>query len=158
MPIVSLREITSATVHRVCRLRVRPEQEHFVAANSVSLAEALFAPEAWYRAVYADEQIVGFVMLWDDTQSQSPPARPEVCLWRLMIGAEHQGQGIGKRVLAEVIRHVHSRPGICRFYSSYVPGELGPEKFYLSLGFAPTGAVDEDGEVVIEYPLERSAA
>lgn len=158
MPIVSLREITSSTVHRVCRLRVKPEQEQFVAANSVSLAEALFAPEAWYRAVYAEEQLVGFVMLWDDTLSQSPPAKPEVCLWRLMIAADFQGRGIGKSVLAEVIRYVHRRPGVCRFYSSYVPGELGPAKFYLSLGFAPTGAVDEDGEVIIEYPLKRSAA
>jgi hypothetical protein len=35
---------------------------------------------------------------------------------------------------------------------------LGPEKFYISLGFVPTGAVDDDGEVIIEYPLRTSAA
>jgi diamine N-acetyltransferase len=158
MSTVTLREITSDTVHKICRLKVRSGQEQFVASNAVSLAEALFAPEAWFRAVYRDELIVGFVMLWDDTLSKSPPANPEVCLWRLMIGAEHQGQGIGKRVIEEVVRHVQSRPGITRFYSSYVPGDLGPEKFYISLGFIPTGAVDEDGEVIIEYPLRTSAA
>ncbi len=143
---------------RACRvrshlLRVRPEQEPFVASNALSLAEALFAPQAWYRAVCADDAIVGFVMLWDDTLGKSPPARPEVCLWRLMIDARHQGRGIGKAVIGEVVRYVRGRPGISRFYSSYVPGELGPEKFYLGLGFAPTGAIDEDGEIIIEYPL-----
>ena len=158
MPTVSLREITSSTVRKVCRLKVSPDQEQFVAANAFSLAEALFAPEAWYRAVYADEIIAGFVMLWDDTLSKTPPAMPEICLWRLMLGAEYQRQGIGKQVLAEVIRYVQGRPGITRFYTSYVPGERGPEKFYRSLGFVPTGAVDEDGEIVIVYPLHSSAA
>lgn len=70
-----------------------------------------------------------------------------------MIAAEHQGRGIGKRVIEEVVRYVQSRNGITRFYTSYVPGEAGPEFFYLSLGFAPTGALDEDGEVIIEYPF-----
>ena len=158
MPTVSLREITSSTVRKVCRLKVSPDQEQFVAANAFSLAEALFAPEAWYRAVYADEIIAGFVMLWDDTLSKTPPAMPEICLCRLMLGAEYQRQGIGKQVLAEVIRYVQGRPGITRFYTSYVPGERGPEKFYRSLGFVPTGAVDEDGEIVIVYPLHSSAA
>lgn len=158
MPTISLREITSATVRAVCRLKVRPEQEQFVAENAISLAEALFAPEAWYRAVYNDEVLVGFVMLWDDTLSKRPPASPEVCLWRLMIGTDHQGQGFGKRVIEEVVRYVRSRPGIVRFYSSYVPGSLGPERFYRGLGFLPTGAVDEDGEIVIEYPLGAGAA
>ncbi len=78
MPTVTLREITSDTVHKVCLLKVRPDQEQFVASNAFSLAEALFAPEAWYRAVYKDELTVGFVMLWDDTLSKSPPVKPEV--------------------------------------------------------------------------------
>jgi diamine N-acetyltransferase len=158
MQTVALREITSATVHKVCRLKVRLDQEQFVATNAVSLAEALFAPEAWYRAVYFDETIVGFVMLWDDTLNPFPLAKPEICLWRLMIGADWQGRGVGKKVISEVVKYVQSRPGIARFYSSYVPGEAGPESFYLSLGFVLTGAVDEDGEVIIEYPLRNGAA
>jgi diamine N-acetyltransferase len=158
MPTVSLREITSDTVNQVCRLEVRPEQAPFVAPNAVSLAEALFAPEAWYRAIYLDDLIVGFVMLWDDTLGNSPPAKPEICLLRLMVAADHQGQGVGKRAIAQVVRYVQSRPGINRFYSSYVVGEAGPELFYRSLGFAPTGAVDDDGEAIIEYPLATGAA
>ena len=42
-----------------------------MANNAVSLAQAHFTPEAWYRAIYAGETPVGFMMLDDD------PAKPE---------------------------------------------------------------------------------
>lgn len=50
-PSVSLREITSETVRAVVKLSVAESQKGFVASNAISLAQALFAPEAWYRAV-----------------------------------------------------------------------------------------------------------
>ena len=153
MPTVTLREITRDTVREVCRLKLKPGQENFVAPNALSLAEALFSPEAWYRAICADGHIVGFVMLWDDTQSPTPPEQPVVFLWRLMVAADHQGQGIGQAAMAQVLAHVRSRPGITCFRSSFVGGEGGPERFYRQLGFVPTGAVDEDGEFIIEYRL-----
>ena len=68
---VSLREITAQTVGPVMRLSVAESQKGFVATNAVSLAQALFAPEAWYRAIYSGEELVGFVMLED----QSPHYR-----------------------------------------------------------------------------------
>lgn len=158
MPNVTLREITSETVRTICRLAVRPDQDRFVASNAFSLAEALFAKEAWYRAICLDEQPVGFVMLWDDTLNTVVQHRPEVYLWRLMVAAPFQGQGIGKKCLGLILDHVRSRPGIARFYSSYVPGEPSLAHFYLSFGFVPNGEIDEDGEVVIEYPLARGMA
>lgn len=34
---------------------------------SLSVGQALFAPEAWYRAIYLHEEPVGFVMLYDES-------------------------------------------------------------------------------------------
>ena len=85
---VTLREITSETVVAVVKLAVNPDQKGFVATNAVSLSQALFSDEAWYRAVYADDQLVGFVMLSDETLKAAPPAEPNIGLWRLMIDAE----------------------------------------------------------------------
>jgi diamine N-acetyltransferase len=65
--LVTLREITSETVLPVIKLAVAENQKEFVAPNSVSLAQALFAPEAWYRAIYYAEELVGFVMLEDES-------------------------------------------------------------------------------------------
>ena len=64
---VSLREVTAETVTQVCRLSgtLKPPKSNFVASNAVSIAQAHFSETAWFRAVYADETPVGFVMLDD---------------------------------------------------------------------------------------------
>ena len=145
--LVSLREITAETVRTVCALTVAPDQRHFVATNAESIAEAYFSPHAWFRAVYADDTPVGLVMLSDD------PEKPEYFLWRFMISAEHQGRGYGRRALELLIEHVRGRPGARELLLSYVPGRGSPEDFYRSLGFEPTGEV-EDGEVVMRLGLD----
>jgi diamine N-acetyltransferase len=72
-PLVTLREITADTVSAVIKLSVAEGQKGFVAPNAVSLAQALFAPQAWYRAIHLDDEPVGFVML-EDESLLSPPA------------------------------------------------------------------------------------
>ncbi len=155
--VVTLREITSETVRAVTKLAVRADQAGFVATNAVSLAQALFSDEAWYRAIYADDELVGFVMLSDESLKADPPAEPSIGLWRLMIDARHQRRGIGREVIRQLLVHVRSRPGIRRFYTSYVAEAGGPGPFYAGLGFEPNGEVD-DGEVVLLYPLGQNGA
>jgi len=150
---VSLREITADTVLPVVRLAVAEDQKSFVATNAVSLAQALFAPEAWYRAICLDDSPVGFVMLEDDSQADPPAALPGIGVWRFMVDARYQGQGIGAAALRQVIGHVRSRGRFATLELSYVPGPGCPEPFYLGLGFRHTGRVDGD-EVVLELPLE----
>ena len=143
---VSLREITQATLGPILNLKVAPEQEQFVANNAVSIAQAHFSDKAWFRAIYADDTPVGFVMLHDD------PEKPEYFLWRLMVAAEHQGKGYGRRAVARLLDYVRTRPGAKELLVSYVPGDGCPEPFYRKLGFEPTGRV-EGGEVVLRLPL-----
>jgi diamine N-acetyltransferase len=144
--VVSLREITAGTVREICRLRVAPGQEGFVAPVAESIAEAHFSPLAWFRAVYAGDTPVGFVMLAEDVDSR------EYHLWRLLVDAGHQGKGYGRRTVELVCDHVRTRPGGTELLTSWVPGEDGPEGFYLELGFELTGEVDED-EVVARLAL-----
>ena len=65
--VITLRPITIGTVRAVCSLTVSDDQHKFVAPNAVSLAEALFVPEAWYRAIYSGEDLAGFVSSLDKT-------------------------------------------------------------------------------------------
>ena len=60
---VSLREVTYANLFEVLDLKIKPEQECLVAPNSVSISEAHFWPTGWFRAIYADDTPVGFVMI-----------------------------------------------------------------------------------------------
>ena len=149
---VTLREISADTVVAITRLSVAENQKGFVAPNAISLAQALFAPEAWYRAIYLGEEPVGFIMLEDESLSVPPPEQPEIGVWRFMIDARFQRRGIGRVALLHVIEQVRSRKRFASLGLSYVPGPGCPEAFYLGLGFRHTGKVD-DNEIVLELPL-----
>lgn len=149
---VSLREITAETVRAVIKLSVAESQTGFVASNAISLAQALFAPEAWYRAIYRDEELVGFVMLADESLLSPPPAAPNISVWRFMIDEKFQGQGIGRAALLLVIEHARSKGIFKTLELSYVPGPACPEPFYLGIGFQHTGRVDE-GEIILDFQL-----
>jgi diamine N-acetyltransferase len=154
---VSLREITSDTVSQVVRLSVAENQTCFVAPNAVSLAQALFAPEAWYRAIYFADELVGFVMLEDESLRSPSPEVPKVGVWRFMIDAPFQGRGIGAAAMMRVIEHVRAKGLFASLELSYVPGPGCPEPFYLGLGFRHTGRI-EGNEIVLELPLQENAA
>jgi diamine N-acetyltransferase len=147
MATITLREITAATVNDFLKLKVKPEQEKFVASNAKSIAQAHFEPKAWFRAIYADETPVGFVQLIDD------PETPNYYIWRFMIDAAHQRKGYGRRALQLVIDYVRSRPNAREVTLSFVSAEGGPEPLYRSMGFVPTGEVEE-GEVVARLVLD----
>ena len=146
--VVSLREITGETVTQICKLSdTLPEaQTKMVAPNAVSIAQAHFEEHAWFLAIYANETPVGFIMLWDD------PEKAEYFLWRLMIAAEEQRKGYGRKAMEQLIEYVRSRPNATELKASYVPIDGGPQAFYHRLGFEETGEVDH-GENVIRLPL-----
>ena len=151
---VYLRDITADTVRQITDLSVGAEQQRFVAPNAVSLAQALFSEEAWYRAIYADDSPAGFVMLYDESLRATPPPEPQVGLWRFMIDNRFQRQGIGAEALRQVIAHVKGKGLFVSLVTSYVPGPGCPEEFYLRAGFRHTGRVD-GAEVVLELPLRH---
>jgi diamine N-acetyltransferase len=130
---VTLREITAETVRTICYLDVSESQRRNVAPNAHSIAQAYFEPHAWFRAIYADETPVGFVMLYDD------PDKPEYVLWRFMVDTRYQNMGFGKKALELIMAHVKTRPGARELKLSCHPGEKGPEVFYQKCGFTMTG-------------------
>jgi len=146
--VVSLREVTSETVRTICRLSdtLKPPQNHLVAPNAVSIAEAHFEPHAWFRAIYADETPVGFIMLYD------APEEPIYFLWRLMVAAPHQGKGFGRRAVEMLIERVKTRPGATELLVSCHEGEGSPEGFYHKLGFRRNGKM-YDNEVGLALAL-----
>lgn len=139
---MELRTIDKGNVVDVIKLEVRGDQRRFVATNAISLAQAYaHGEDAWARACYVDDVLVGFVML-DLSEA------PALWLWRLMIGQEHQRRGHGKAIVDAVVAYGKEHPTMTHLMTSYVPGEGTPGPFYEGYGFAPTGAVEE-GEVLL---------
>lgn len=155
--VVSLREVTKNSVRAIVFLDVLPHQETLVAPNAVSIAQAYFYPQAWFRAIYADETPVGFAMLEDWTQvADTLPhfynCEQYVALWRFMIDARYQQCGYGAKALELLIAHAKTRPNVTIMTLSFVPAEKNPEGFYARHGFARTGEMDDD-EVVMALRL-----
>ena len=150
--IVSLREITQETLHAVLKLRVSLDQEPYVAPSSVSIAQAYYHPEAWFRAIYADDTPVGFLMLEDWSNVSGEMAGKPVLLWRFMIDRQFQRKGYGKAALCELVEHIRAGASLDHFLTSCVEGPHSPKPFYTKFGFVDTGDM-LDGEAVLRYEL-----
>jgi diamine N-acetyltransferase len=145
---IHLREINEDNLREVCDLSrtLSDAQRHMVADNSLSIAQGCYSKHAWFRAIYAGETPVGFLMLYDD------PETPEYFLWRLMIAGPYQRMGYGRRAVEMLIEHVKARPGARELLVSCGEGEASPEGFYLQLGFRRDGKMYDD-EVGLSLPL-----
>ncbi len=151
---VQLREIVSEDLLTVLALRTHKSQENFVAPMSKSFAQALIPPlnddghaiVPWFRAIVADEVIVGFVMVALTTEHE-----PEPFLWRLLIDRMHQRRGIASRAL-DLVENTLREKGDRSVLVSWGEGRGSPRPFYLARGYEPTGKVEED-EVVARKTL-----
>jgi GNAT superfamily N-acetyltransferase len=143
---VRLVEVTTENVGPVTRLRTHKTQESFVATMADTFVDALFpeiidgAPVVpWLRAVFADGELVGFVMLALHTEHHSEPY-----LWRLLIDRLHQRRGIGERVV-DLVAEECRRMGDKTLVTSWTEGKGSPRPFHVRNGFEPTGNLI-DGE------------
>jgi diamine N-acetyltransferase len=152
---VTLWEITDDNREAVLALRTTTDQERFVSTVRASLDEAVEYPQAnpWFRAVYDDEQPVGFVMLSWDVEPQPPEILGPWFLWKLLIDHRCQRRGYGEEVVRQVVDLVRDNGGT-ELLTSHVPGEGGPSGFYSKLGFVPTGDLDPSGEIVLRKVLQ----
>lgn len=126
---VTLKEISEDTLWSILDLEVDDEQKRYVASNAVSIAEAHFSDFAWFRAIYAGNQPVGFVLLFIDEDEA------EHDLWRFMIDKNHQRQSYGGQALDLIIEYVDSLPDAKELTLSYLPGEGDPGPFFEKFGF-----------------------
>jgi diamine N-acetyltransferase len=157
VPVVSLREIAESNRPGVEGLSVTEEQSQYVASVAESLLEAAKFPDAkpWYRAVYADEEPVGFVMISDGITVDNPDYLGPYYLWRLLIDRRFQGRGYGTAALDLVVEHVRTRPDASVLLVSHVVGPTSPLTFYQHYGFRLTGDVHES-EPILELDLYPS--
>lgn len=139
-----MKEITADSLFDIIKLNVREDQKHFVAPNSVSIAQAHFSDVALFRAIYLDDTPIGFVMLDDDPKEGE---NHHYDLWRFMIDKDYQGKGHGKKALEEVIAFIRKETNQKDMSLSVVPGKGSAEPFYQSFGFVHTGEVDEGEKI-----------
>lgn len=156
--VISLRPIDTKNYRECIELSVAPEQERFVASNRQSLADAyVWRDAAEPYAIYADDEMVGFAMLFPlagDVPRHPVPADATLrgyVLVRLMIDARFQGRGYGRDALDAIVETVRGR-GLATIRLSVTPQNEQALEFYRRNGFAETGEI-QGGEIVMERQI-----
>ena len=149
---ITFREITSDNYSQVLNLKITPEQEaaKFVSPVVRSLADAWFYREegiTYPKAVYADEDLVGFIMYELDTEEQ------QVFIWRFLIDQRYQGKGYGRQTIEAVLAMAKEQAQITKVVADYVDGNEPMKKILLDLGFEETGFNQEINEHIMVYQL-----
>jgi len=138
---VELRTITKENLEEVLNLSVLEDQESFVSSTVYSLAEAYaYRETAFPFAVYADNSIVGFIMLG------YYEAKNQYTLWKFLIDKNHQGKGYGREALIKGIKYLKDRFGIREIYTGVALGKERAKHLYRSIGFKETGLVEDNME------------
>lgn len=148
---VTLRPLDRDNLWPVVELNLHPGQEAFVAPNIDSIANASVEPTFVPLAVYAGETLVGFAMY-----GQHPPDIGRWWVIRLMIAAEHQGKGYGRAAMEAVIAMMAERVGCQEIVTSFNPNNAVAAKLYASLGFRPTGEIEDDEPLVLLRLADRA--
>ena len=145
---IEFRPITEENFSAIIKMK-RPEDEHFVASNAVSLAQAWLYRDnndVYPFAIHDGETPVGFMMLDEDLEERC------LTIWRIMFPEEHRNKGYGTAAVARVIELARASGKYDAMTLDYVPGNDAARHVYRKLGFAETGEVS-DGEIVMELKL-----
>lgn len=133
---VELREITKENYEECLSLNVADSQKCFVSSNAHSLAQAwVYHDTAFPFAVYADNTMVGFIMLG------YYEAKGYYTLWKFMIDEKYQNKGYGRKALKLGIDYLIDRFNVEEIYTAYYSANDVARNLYKSFGFCETGEV-----------------
>lgn len=134
-------------------LKVKKEQERFVAENIGILAKAYVYRDynSKVYGIYDGDLPIGMIMQRDYKENGKLMCE----LDQFMIAEKYQGKGYGRaaiQIWISIIKDEKKYDSICL---CYVEGDEAARNLYLSMGFDHNGIVDED-EIVMEYNLRDS--
>lgn len=144
---ITFRDINQDNFYECMRLSVRKDQP-FVASNAFSVAESKIFPFWITKAIYADEQMVGFLMYVCDYEEK------ELYLCRFMIDAQYQDKGYGKGALDLLKQLALEDQGIETMKLSTAKDNANGIRIYEKFGFKDTNTM-EDNEEVFVMDLEK---
>lgn len=147
LPRVEFREVTENNFKECVELSPGSGRK-FVESNLFSLAEARIR-SAWQpRAIYAGDQMVGFLMYsWDLSQQ-------ELYLARLMIDVRFQSKGYGSASLKRLMEVALREYQCLRIRLTALLDNARAIRLYEKFGFCDAG-VQEDGEEVFVLELSE---
>ena len=140
---ITLQPVTAANWRELIKLKVREDQNRFVASNLFSIAEAQFGDDFeghWDLhpfGIYDGETPVGFLMYGYNFLHPTQQA----FIQRLMVDEKYQGKGYGRAGMEKMLEIFRADERIKTVGISYEPDNDAARKLYASLGFVETGRI-----------------
>ncbi len=175
MPDLEIRALTENDAEDFQPLRLRALKEHpdafgssyesesglsleTVAARMRRTAES---PNAFTLGAYRDGRLIGMVGFYRDAWGEK--VRHKGHVWGMYVVSERQGEGVGRRLMRELLARAARLDGLGQVHLCVVAGNASARGLYASLGFETYGiepnALIVDGQRLDEahmvYFLER---
>lgn len=145
------RDITRDTLRPLLQLKLRPDQEHLVAPNPVTIAQVAYEqPGGYVWGLWDGDEAVGLLAMIHPHEYQYLEEGDDpdgAFIWRLMIAAHLQGKGYGAAAIA-ICRAQARDWELPRVATSVVDAPDSNIGFYEHLGFTRTGTIVDD-EIVL---------
>lgn len=132
-------------------LKVKEEQEKFVASNLKILARAFAFRDynSHVHAIYNGDIPIGLLM-----QREYEEDNKIFCvLDQFMIAEQYQGKGFGKIAIQLWLSMLKNEDKYDSIILCYKENDEPARNLYLDMGFYHTGEVDED-EIIMRYDLK----
>ncbi|MFD4031592.1 GNAT family N-acetyltransferase [Streptomyces sp. NPDC058637] len=140
---VALRDIDADNWRAVADVAPLDDQRDHVPALAARYLLLTTREDTWHSlAVCAGDDVVGHVM-WARDEDGS------YWIGGMLIDGVQQGRGVGRAVVRTLTAWLAEREDCEVVRLSYAPGNTAAGRLYTSLGFRPTGDVEDD-EVVVE--------
>lgn len=146
---IKIADITEENFEAIIKMK-RPENEHYVASNSVSLAQAwLYRSnnDVFPYAICNDGTPVGFLLLEDDLEDR------ELWIWRIMFPVENENKGFAQETVKLIIQF--GKENKTKYDAIYLDCGKDNTKalhVYKKCGFKETGIIENDS-IQLKYEL-----
>lgn len=138
---ITLQEITADNFVQAIKLKVKQEQEAFVASNAASIAQSKFHPFLQCYGIFVGDEMVGFSAFGKNPQDG------EIWIARHMVGEQFQGKGYGKAGLKALVAHLQAAYNCTAIYLDVSPNNQAAIKLYEQAGFSDTGKIQGESKV-----------
>ncbi len=140
---VELRELTYENFHTAVELKVRADQQQFIESNAYYIAQSKVDQEVTPLTVYADGEMVGFLVHGIDEDDG------RVWLMRLMIDQRFQGRGYARAAVVALVQRIQQTYPVDGIYLRFPSGNERAYRLYTGLGWTPTGDQEEGQDIYV---------
>ncbi|KKK44865.1 hypothetical protein LCGC14_1162910 [marine sediment metagenome] len=154
---ITIRPVDHSNWKDVINLKVKKNQEKYIALNVTSIAHSKIYEDHFNLAINCQEQVIGYILyfhtldrinLIPDHLKQDDGSYTEIV--RFMIDEKYQRKGIGSKALKLLLGYLHHNHGSTTIWTSYIKENIISGNIFKKAGFHEAG-IEEKEEFVLRY-------